>query len=277
MKKITLLLSFFLCVVLANAQNLVTNPGFETWSAGAPSNWTITASTAPTVVQSTTTPSSTGSALQITGAATTSLTQLIPAPAGGFDVTKLYKVSFKYKATAGDGTDARIWSNWVTSAIGATTTLYTKMTLTDSLALKGPGGNNQPASGVVGTGTNGYLIDNRSGDWLTYSYSFTPPAGVTQFSLQLRTYTGATVIWDDVYFGVDPNAAVVTPSADILNVSVAGKKLTISNSPSTSVEIFNVAGAKVQTIELINGSANLSLEKGLYVVRAGKATAKIML
>lgn len=62
-----------------------------------------------------------------------------------------------------------------------------------------------------------------------------------------------------------------------LNVSVAGKKLTITNAPSNTVEIFNTIGAKVKTVELKNSSVDLNLGKGLYIVRTGNATAKIML
>ena len=44
MKKITLLLSFIVCVVFAQAQtNLVVNPSFETWTGGNPDGWTIPA------------------------------------------------------------------------------------------------------------------------------------------------------------------------------------------------------------------------------------------
>lgn len=68
-----------------------------------------------------------------------------------------------------------------------------------------------------------------------------------------------------------------TPSANNLEVSFVGKKLTVTNSPSSSVDIFSALGAKIQTVELVNGSANLDLSKGLYIVRAGKKAAKIMI
>lgn len=66
-----------------------------------------------------------------------------------------------------------------------------------------------------------------------------------------------------------------TPSADNLNIIVSGKTLTITNSPFSTVEIFNIVGTKVKTVELINGSANLNLSKGLYIVRVGNKSAKI--
>lgn len=66
-------------------------------------------------------------------------------------------------------------------------------------------------------------------------------------------------------------------STEKLNVSVAGKKLTITNASSNTVEIFNMIGAKVQNVELKNNSVDLNLAKGLYLIRVGKATAKIMM
>lgn len=68
-----------------------------------------------------------------------------------------------------------------------------------------------------------------------------------------------------------------TPSANNLEVSLVGKKLTVTNSPSSTVEIFSAVGSKIQAVELVNGSANLNLSKGLYVVRSGKKAAKIMI
>lgn len=79
--------------------------------------------------------------------------------------------------------------------------------------------------------------------------------------------------WDALFTSTGINPV----STEKLNVSVAGKTLTITNAPSNTVEIFNTIGAKVKTVELKNNSADLNLAKGIYLVRAGKATAKIML
>jgi len=275
MKKITFLLSFIACVVFAQAQNLLTNPSFETWTSGKPDSWTL--GTTGTVTQSSTTATGSGSALQIAATGTFSTTQVVVGP---FNSSKQYKVVIKYKVTAGDGTDARIWSNWITSTVGATTTVYSTMSLADSLGLKGPGGNSQPASGVAGNGTNGYLIDNRtSSDWNVYTFSFTPPANATQFSFQIRTYNTATVIWDDLYFGLADISGTNNPSSDKLHVIVLGKNLLINNiGEGSTIEIYSALGSKVQTSTLENGKVSLNnLAKGMYVVRAGKLTQKFML
>jgi len=54
-------------------------------------------------------------------------------------------------------------------------------------------------------------------------------------------------------------------------------KLTISNGTTWTVDIYNTLGTKGQTVQLANGSADLNLLKGLYIVRVGKLSSKIML
>lgn len=67
------------------------------------------------------------------------------------------------------------------------------------------------------------------------------------------------------------------PTSNI-DIKLVGKKLTILNTSSSSVEIFSALGTKVETVQLVNGSADLShFSKGLYIVRVGKQSAKIML
>lgn len=69
-----------------------------------------------------------------------------------------------------------------------------------------------------------------------------------------------------------------TPSIDQLSVKVVKGMLSVENASTTAVEIYNAMGAKAQFGTLENGSIQLnSLAKGLYVVRVGNATAKIML
>ncbi|MFZ4725554.1 MAG: FISUMP domain-containing protein, partial [Paludibacter sp.] len=191
--------------------NLLTNYDFETWSAGVPTGWTLTTTTGGTVTQSTTTPTGSGSSFQIAGpTATYSISQVIPPPAGAstFDTNKTYKISVKYLAKAGDGTDARVWSSFVTSAVGVTPLVYyiTPTSHLDSVlsyySLHGPGGYRTLSAGVFGDDYNTYLLDNRiSGLWHTYSCLFKFPAGITQFGFMVRTYSASTVIWDDMYFG----------------------------------------------------------------------------
>jgi len=264
MKKITLLLSFIACVLVSQAQtNLLTNPGFETWTSGtAPDGWTMGTATYATVSQGTL--FSEGSkSFKVTAAATSggtyTVSQIVSITPG-----KTYTIKMDYYVEAGDGTDARIWSDWCNVVTGSTTT-YAALSHADSVLLMGPGG------GAA------YFPDVK-GAWHSYTCEVTAPTtGYNSFSFQFRTYkTPAVVYWDNMYFG-EKTTGIFSPKADLLNVSVAGKKLTVTDSPSNTVDIFNTVGTKVQSVQLTNGSADLNLSKGLYIVRAGNATAKIML
>jgi len=65
---------------------------------------------------------------------------------------------------------------------------------------------------------------------------------------------------------------------DKLEVKVIENKLSVINATSNTVEIFNAIGAKVQFGQLESGSIQLNdLSKGLYIVRVGGKTTKIML
>jgi hypothetical protein len=269
MRKFTLLLSFLVCVLFSN---LLTNPSFETWADSKPTGWTFSTS-GGTVSQSTDVASGTGNSVQIAATATFYATQIVVGP---FEAGKEYKVSLKYKVTAGDLTDARIWSNWITSDASATTVLYKTMSLADSLGLKGPGGNNQPTS--AGDGTNGYFASNNN-TWSNYSFKFIAPSDAKQFSFQVRTYKGATVIWDDFYFGLSTTTNTTNPSANNTIAYVSGKDLVITNVANQSaVEIFSALGSKVKSATIENSKVDISdLSKGLYIVRSGKLTQKFVI
>lgn len=266
MKKITLLLAFVACALFSQAQtNLLTNPGFETWTNGtSPDGWTMGNSTYATVTANTTLFSEGTKSFKVTAAATNGgtyiVSQIIP-----ITPSHKYRISMDYYIENGDGTDARIWSDWC-NVTGQTTT-YATLSHADSLLLFGPGGG------------SAYFPDVR-GVWHTYTCDVVAPAtGYNSFSFQFRTYkTPATVDWDNMYFADLTSAGVISPSADVLNISLVGRNLSVSNATANTVEIFNTVGAKVQSSKLENGSVQLNnLSQGVYVVRVGKQTAKIVL
>jgi len=206
MKKFKLFLAVALFAITANAQNLLTNPGFEIWSAGVPTGWTLTPSAGGTVSQIMQDSLSSFQIAAPTG--TYSISQFVLPPNGAttFDTISTYRISLSYLVTAGDGTDARVWSNLLTSAAGATAVNYVPSTHKDStlyyLPLHGPGGNITPASGVCGNDSNGYLLDNRSsGIRHSFTYEFKFPAGITQFQFMVRSYKGSTLRWDSMFLG----------------------------------------------------------------------------
>lgn len=235
--------------------NLLINPSFESWSAGNPVGWT-TSTSGSTVTQTSTTASGIGNALQIAATATVTTTQIVQAPNGTFDPSKTYQVSFKYKVTSGDGADNRIWCSWIKSAVGATPIVYNVLSLPDSIGLKGPGGNLNPAAGVLGNNINGYLKNNIIGDWETYTFSFVPPAGMSQFNFQVHTYNKATVIWDDFYFGEVTDNDTESPSipANLSNSTPTTNSFTLNWGASS--DNFGVASYEVYKDDILYGSTS---------------------
>ena len=70
-----------------------------------------------------------------------------------------------------------------------------------------------------------------------------------------------------------------TPKVDALSVSLSGNTLTVNNAANGStVDVYSTVGAKVQTSKLENNTIQLNnLSKGLYVVRVGNMSSKIMM
>ena len=256
MRKITLLLSFIVCVLFVQAQtNLLVNPSFESWTDGAPDGWTIQSPTKGTTTEELTILNEGSKALKIVTTGTFQVWQLIPVTPG-----KTYSLSMSYYIESGDETDARIWSNFKNgsdymSESDLGTELYNK--------LKGP--------------DNAYFPDER-GAWKTYSLEFVAPANSTDFNFEFRTYTAAVVYWDNFFFG-EVTTGLNNTIASKFKATVIGKELLINNaSNGSTVEIFSALGSKVQSSVLVNGRIRLNdLSKGMYVVRVGRNTQKIML
>jgi hypothetical protein len=248
MKKITLLLSFIACVGIMQAQtNLVNNFGFEEWNENTASSWTTHSTDATVTKESTIVKSGNFSLKQVVASTANSnpgITQVIPATAG-----KTYTLSFWYYVETGDDSDIRIWSSWK----NGTTFIADKTGM-------------QPTA---------YAPSNK-GNWTQFSIEVTAPATTTDLGLEVRTYKGSTVYLDDFFFG-EKVTGISNPQANQLEVKLSGKTLTVTNSSARTVEIYSTLGAKVATLELINGATDLNLGKGLYIVRAGNKTAKIRL
>lgn len=71
----------------------------------------------------------------------------------------------------------------------------------------------------------------------------------------------------------------LNPLAIDFKAVVSGNKLLVNNvANGSTIEIYSVLGAKVQSSKLMNGFVEINnLTKGLYVVRVGKDSQKIML
>ena len=206
MKHLYILLFTALSVGLSYGQEVMVNGGFESWDdASTPTGYSKAENTAQ---ESTEVYSGTYSAKHTGG--TKDIAQTVPIDGG-----QTYTISLWYKvdANSGDGTDARIWSNWKAGGSNLTD---------DAASLKGP--------------NNAYL-DNNNYAWTNYSVTLTAPATADELYFEVRTYKNAIVYWDD--FSVikqavaNPSIGISSPNDDAF---VAGTDVDIS----LSVQNFDV-------------------------------------
>ncbi|MEI6753326.1 MAG: FISUMP domain-containing protein [Paludibacter sp.] len=213
-------------ITASSSQNLLTNPSFETWSAGVPTGWTMGTVTYATATENTSVFNDGQKSLIVTPVATAggtyNVSQIIPITPG-----RTYTLKMSYYIESGDGTDARIWSSWCNVVNSIVT--YPGMSHADSILLTGPGG------------INAYFPDIK-GVWKTYACEITAPAsGYNSFNFQFRTYkTPAVVYWDNMYFGeklsVQPSLPIVG-NTDISNIT--------STSATSGGNIISDGGATV--------------------------------
>jgi len=207
MKKIYILLLTLTITTLSFGQELMLNGGFEDWDdANTPTSYSKAESTEKELVVF----YSGAASAKHTGGGTKDIAQTVTGiiPGGS------YTISLWYKVESGDGSDARIWSNW--TAAGTS--------LDDNLdVLRGP--------------NNSYLPNNDNA-WTQYKTTVTAPATADAFYFEVRTYSGAIVYWDD--FSVFKESAA-NPALGILSPGngdwVEGQDVDVT----ISVQNFDVA------------------------------------
>ncbi len=156
------------------SQNLLTNGDMESWTdANTPTGWTkydenITKDSTY-VHTGTYSAQEKGGTAKSTLSSTKKLAQIIPVTGGS-----TYTISLWYYVASGDGTDARIWSNWI-DGNGASMT-------DDAASLQGP--------------NNAYFTSDAS--WQQYSVTLTAPASASELLFEVRVYGSAIVYWDDL-------------------------------------------------------------------------------
>ena len=207
---LTVVMAVFAWAGYANIEdevNLVSNADFSSWADGVPVGWDkaenctmndVDFHTAPYAVE------------QVGGIKDLTQTVLIE---GG----KTYTVSFWYKTkVVGDGTDSRIWSVWK----NGTTTVN----------------NNDDTSADPMRSFNGYLPNVTV--WTEHSIEVTAPAEVGALFFEVRTYSGATTLWDD--FSVVEMATVVppTPVLDTIPPVWADGYPAVGNETDTSFQML---------------------------------------
>ena len=254
MKKLYTLL-FAVVPFLLIGQNLVTNPSFNDgltgWTAGPTASYT-----APTIVAGDGSDGSNSATYVATAA--TGFYQEIPVSAGDNLV-----ISFWYKSS-GDGTDARIWSNYKDAA---NTIIYQ-----DAATASDPLRNN-----------NVYLPSATT--WTQHTINVIAPANVTTFVFAVRAYSGGTVSFDQ--FSVQATASTKSFNGiegfSMYPNPLKGNTLHLTSTANEtkSVQIFDVVGKEVVKTTTTNNTVNVAnLNAGVYIVKVteeGKtATRKLV-
>lgn len=250
MKKIFTILGVS-AVALMGAQNLVTNPGFESWTDGKPDTWFVTASQ---ISQSTNPVHSGTYAIGLLSANSTSNIGMadIAVEAG-----KTYVYSGWYLDNVPDAR-FRFWGQWRTA--------------TDLLSTE--------------TSLQGADYSTDSPQWVQFSVESTVPATATIARLSLRTYKdangsfGGKVYFDDIVFQ-DKASMAVTDVAGFdkqikMNTNV-GNALTVILPARATVNIYTAEGKLVSSNRIDSGQSinTSSLTKGMYIVTVDNGTAKV--
>ena len=237
MKKILLLLAIVLTstATFIQAQNSIVNPGFETWvvtgTNNVPANWTI--NTPTNVSQNTLLFSAGTSSCKVIAANTTNISQQVAVTAGK---TYTFKISYYYHTVTGNGVQVRSYFKTSTGA-------RAKMTLEDSLALNGPGGNT-------------LYFTKISGVWKTYTYDVVAPANATSFVFYITVATSSTVSLDDC--GLTLNT---TPTIYPTTTLLSGFTYAPSSGPSAE-QSFKVRASNLSGDMTVTTTGNFEVSVG---------------
>lgn len=236
MRKIFTIVGIIATATVANAQNLLTNPGFESglapWKAGTGSGYTEP-------VNSTDAHTGSGSVTYINATSTTGFYQNVPVTGG-----ETYVISFWYKSTG----NARIWSIYNDSSKKA---VYT----TDN-----------PDADQFRT-NNKYLP--KATEWTQVTVEMPAPPTATSLDVAFRVYKEVTASFDDIMVykkGTFATLNLSTSKYSLVTNTVAEDKLSFGK--RSEVKIFSANGQLVKTASVDNGTElNISaLAKGLYIV-----------
>jgi hypothetical protein len=263
MRKLLLLFILLAAAGFGFAQtNLMTNPGFESWTDGKPNGWSYSSSLTP--IQETTIVKDGASALRMESSGTANFSQSITVTPG-----KEYELEFNYYVISGDGTDVRIWSGFNNSTTNTSMSATDMTTLGIFTNLRGPGGSTSTA----------YLPNGDAPEWKSYSTSFKAPEGYDQFTYQINLYKSSISVWDNFYFGEKASSGVVASSSSKGGFVVSGARLLAKGiADGSDVAVYSVLGSQVLSAKVANGAIRLSsLAKGIYIVKSGKLSQKIIL
>ncbi len=238
----------------AGAQNLLTNPGFESglapWAAG-----TVGSYTAPAVITN-----DSHSGAQSVGyaspSATTGFYQNVPVTGG-----KTYTITFWYKTEGTSANLGRLWSVYKNAAGSAVYT--TADANTDEFR------------------TNNKYFTMNDGAWNFYTATMPSDPTATSLDVAVRAYGAATKAYFDDFTAAEATTAAVTDvksfdKAVKMN-TVVGNELNLILPERATVNIYSTEGKLVSSNRVDNGaSINTSkLVKGTYIVTVDNGSAKV--
>ncbi|HLN55064.1 MAG TPA: T9SS type A sorting domain-containing protein [Bacteroidales bacterium] len=244
MKRVLFFVLFVFLLISAESQNLVINPGLETWeSSTKPAGWTTATKCSSEL---STVHSGSYSCIQTgTSSSRGDLGQLIAVTPG-----KSYNLSFFYRTgilTTGVG--ARLWCYWKDAGGASITDAVSDPLLRNTAYLSAP-------------------------EWTQYLINITAPASAVAIYLEVRTYLNSVTYWDDFVFqeglatGVSDDFAA-TPA---LYPVPAGNYLNIKNASGIqSFEILDLSGTVVKSVTTSYDPETSiyvgELAKGFYILR----------
>ena len=254
MKKLYTLLAFVVISTSMNAQtNLITNSGFETWTAGAPDSWFVTGST---VVQSTTIFKTGLSSLGFTAPTTATGNKTI-SPTTDIPVTQ--GVTYVFSGWYLDNSPNAKFKNW-----------------------------NQFRTATADTGANGLqaaAFSTDSPSWQFFTAESVPNATATVSRAGLRIYPesttagGGVIYLDDISF-YDKATLTVFDTKDFDNqvkmATIISDVLTIQMPTRATVNIYSLDG-KLYSSNRVNSNDAINtqdLSTGVYIVTVQNDYAK---
>lgn len=241
MKRAALFVLFCFVLIPSFSQNMVTNPGFETWQKiSKPSDWTTaSACTKDSAVIL----SGSYSCKQVTAGDSKDLGQIIAVTPGN-----QYSLSFWYRNdTALKGNGCRIWSNWRDTDMNS---------ITDDTSL--------PFLHSV------YL---KSLSWKQYTAELTAPANAAFLNLLIRTLPNSITYWDDISFEESVPTGKSEQEADNIKIypNPARNYLYINNIQNFQhIDIQTITGLKILNLYLSGEESIMipvsDLKDGMYLI-----------
>ncbi len=216
MKKIISLVLFTFIVTIASSQNLVINPGFESWDKiTRPSGWTTAESCTKDSV------SMVSGAYSCNQTCSTTTSKCLGQSLGVIPGRE-YQLTFHYRTSASTtGNGCRIWCYWKNSSGASISDPATDNILRPSKYLK-------------------------SEIWQQFSITVTAPSEAVTFYLEVRTYPNSSANWDDFVF-----AETILNNSE----QISGKQIIVYPNPACSMlYISNLHKAKRIDIQYLTGT-----------------------